>query len=66
MPVSVFEVPRVAESVVMSGISGVQLNRLLLAIPIERNRDSAHQVLKEMIEAECARLTGLACSVSAR
>jgi LysR family nitrogen assimilation transcriptional regulator len=58
MPVSVFKEPRVEQSVSMSEISGVQLNRLLvLATRVERQNDSARQVVKEMIEAECARLT---------
>ncbi len=58
MPVSVFKEPRATQSVVLSEITGVQLNRLLvLATRVERQNDSARQVVKEMIEAECARLT---------
>jgi LysR family transcriptional regulator, nitrogen assimilation regulatory protein len=58
MPVSVFKEPRVVQSVVMSEISGVQLNRLLvLATRIERQNNTAREVVKEMIESECARLT---------
>lgn len=58
MPVSVFKEPRVAQSVAMSEISGVQLNRLLvLATRVERQNDSARQVVKQMIESECAQLT---------
>lgn len=58
MPVSVFKEPRATQSVVLSEITGVQLNRLLvLATRVERQNDSARQLVKEMIEAECARLT---------
>jgi LysR family transcriptional regulator, nitrogen assimilation regulatory protein len=57
MPVSVFKEPAAAEAVVMSEISGVQLNRLLvLATRPARHDNSALHVVREMIEAECARL----------
>jgi len=57
MPISVFKDPSAARSVVISEITGVQLNRLLvLAMRIE-NRDSSPQLaLKEIIEAEFMRL----------
>lgn len=58
MPVSVFKEPRAAETVAMSEISGVQLNRLLvLAMRIERQNNSALHVVREMIESEFTRLT---------
>lgn len=58
MPVSVFKEPRAAETVAMSEISGVQLNRLLvLAMRIERQNSSALHVVREMIESEFTRLT---------
>ena len=57
MPVSVFKELRAAESVVMSEVSGVQLNRLLvLATRIERRDNPALQVIQEMIESEFSRL----------
>lgn len=57
MPVSVFKAPRAADDVVMSEVSGVQLNRLLvLATRIESRDNSAIPVIQEMIEAEFARL----------
>ena len=57
MPISVFKDPSAAGSVVISEITGVQLNRLLvLAMRIE-SRDNASQLaLKEIIEAEFTRL----------
>ncbi len=57
MPVSVFTEPRGAGGVVLSEVSGVQLNRLLvLATRIERQDNPAIPVVKEMIEAEFSRL----------
>ncbi|MDP3799518.1 MAG: LysR family transcriptional regulator [Polaromonas sp.] len=57
MPVSVFKEPRAAETVVMSEVSGVQLNRLLvLATRTERQDNNALHVVREMIESEFARL----------
>lgn len=57
MPVSVFKEPRVADEVVMSEVSGVQLNRLLvLATRIEPRGNSAIPVIQEMIESEFSRL----------
>lgn len=57
MPVSVFKEPRAAETVVMSEVSGVQLNRLLvLATRTERQDNNALHVVGEMIESEFARL----------
>jgi LysR family transcriptional regulator, nitrogen assimilation regulatory protein len=44
--------------VVMSEISGVQLNRqLVLATPVQPRDNATIPVLQEMIEAEFARLT---------
>jgi LysR family transcriptional regulator, nitrogen assimilation regulatory protein len=58
MPVSVFKASRASDEVVMSEISGVQLNRLLvLATPSQPRDNAAIPVLQEMIEAEFARLT---------
>lgn len=58
LPVSMFKEPRPAQSVVMSEISGVQLNRLLvLATRVEKQHNSGLQVIKELVESECARLT---------
>ncbi|MDB5744823.1 MAG: hypothetical protein JWR68_3138 [Polaromonas sp.] len=57
MPVSVFKEPRATETVVMSEISGVQLNRLLvLATRIEPQKNSALSAVQKMIESEFARL----------
>lgn len=57
MPISVFKGPSAAEGVVLSEISGVQLNRLLvLATRIENRGNSPQVALKEIIEAEFARL----------
>lgn len=58
MPISVFKEPATARRVVISEISGVQLNRLLvLATRIENVDSAARLALKEIIEAEIARLT---------
>lgn len=58
MPVSVFKGARSSEDVALSEVSGVQLNRMLvLATRIERQPDRALQVMREMVEAEFARLT---------
>jgi len=57
MPISVFKEPAAAKGVVISEISGVQLNRLLvLATRIESLDSSPQLALKEIIEAEFARL----------
>jgi len=57
MPISVFKDPAAARGVVISEISGVQLNRLLvLATRIESLGNSPQVALKEIIEAEFARL----------
>jgi LysR family transcriptional regulator, nitrogen assimilation regulatory protein len=57
MPVSVFKELRAADSVVMSEVSGVQLNRLLvLATRIERQANPAIPAIQEMIESEFSRL----------
>lgn len=58
MPVSVFKEPRATDEVVMSEVSGVQLNRLLvLATRIEPRDNPAIPVIQEMIETEFSRLT---------
>jgi LysR family transcriptional regulator, nitrogen assimilation regulatory protein len=58
MPVSVFKESRASDEVVMSEISGVQLNRLLvLATPVQPRDNATIPVLQEMIEAEFGRLT---------
>lgn len=57
MPISVFKEPAAAQGVVISEISGVQLNRLLvLATRIETWDSSPQLALKEIIESEFARL----------
>ena len=57
MPISVFKDPSAARSVVISEITGVQLNRLLvLAMRIERRDNASQLALKEIIEAEFTRL----------
>jgi LysR family nitrogen assimilation transcriptional regulator len=57
MPVSVFKDSRAADEVVMSEVSGVQLNRLLvLATRIEPRDNSAMPVIQELIESEFSRL----------
>jgi len=57
MPISVFKEPAAAKGVMISEISGVQLNRLLvLATRIESLDSSPQLALKEIIEAEFARL----------
>jgi LysR family nitrogen assimilation transcriptional regulator len=57
MPISVFKEPAAARGVVISEISGVQLNRLLvLATRIETWDSSPQLALKEIIESEFARL----------
>jgi LysR family nitrogen assimilation transcriptional regulator len=56
MPVSVFKESRASDDVVMSEISGVQLNRLLvLATPTQPRDNATIPVLQEMIEADPAR-----------
>ena len=57
MPISVFKEPAAARGVVMSEISGVQLNRLLvLATRIGQLGHSPLAAMREIIEAEFARL----------
>jgi LysR family transcriptional regulator, nitrogen assimilation regulatory protein len=57
MPISVFKEPAAAKGVVISEISGVQLNRLLvLATRIESLDSSPQLALKEIIESEFARM----------
>ncbi|RZI98852.1 MAG: hypothetical protein EOO54_28325, partial [Haliea sp.] len=57
MPISVFKEPRSADGVVMSEVSGVQLNRLLvLATRIEQRTNTAMAVMQELIESEFAKL----------
>ena len=57
MPISVFKEPAAAKGVVISEISGVQLNRLLVLATRHENWDSSPQLaLKEIIESEFARL----------
>ncbi len=57
MPISVFKEPAAAKGVVISEISGVQLNRLLVLATRFENWDSSPQLaLKEIIESEFARL----------
>lgn len=58
MPISVFKEPAAARGVVISEISGVQLNRLLVLATRLQDADSPPQLaLKDIIEAEFARLT---------
>ncbi len=57
MPISVFKEPEATRGVVISEISGVQLNRLLvLATRIENSASSPQLALKALIESEFARL----------
>ncbi|RYX94338.1 MAG: LysR family transcriptional regulator [Comamonadaceae bacterium] len=57
MPISVFKEPRSSEGVVMSEVSGVQLNRLLvLATRIEPRTNTAIPAMQELIESEFAKL----------
>ncbi|MDQ2780050.1 MAG: LysR family transcriptional regulator [Pseudomonadota bacterium] len=57
MPISVFKDRVAARGVVISEISGVQLNRLLvLATRIEKGDSSPQLAIKEIIESEFARL----------
>ena len=58
MPISVFKEPTTVGRVVISEISGVQLNRLLvLATRIDGLDSASPLALKEIIESEIARLT---------
>ena len=58
MPVSVFNEQRATRTLRMSEVSGVQLSRLLvLATRLDRQDNSAQQAVREMIEAEFARMT---------
>jgi LysR family nitrogen assimilation transcriptional regulator len=57
MPISVFKEPRTSKNMVMSEISGVQLNRLLvLATRIEPRTQTAIPAMRELIESEFAKL----------
>jgi LysR family nitrogen assimilation transcriptional regulator len=57
MPVSVFKETRAAGAVTLSEISGVQLNRLLvLATRLQRYESPAVAIVKELVQAEFARL----------
>ena len=58
MPVSVFKLPYIDKRISFSEISGVQLNRqLLMATRIERQESPGVSVLKDLIQAQVARLT---------
>jgi LysR family nitrogen assimilation transcriptional regulator len=58
MPVSVFADPRAQNPVTMSVVSGVPLNRLLvMATRIEREKNFALSMLKDIVVAELAELT---------
>ena len=58
MPVSVFTDPHAQNPVMMSVVSGAPLNRLLvMATRIEREKNSALSMLKDLIVAELAELT---------
>lgn len=58
MPVSVFNEQRATRTLRMSEVSGVQLSRLLvLATRLDRQDNSAQNVVREMIAAEFARMT---------
>jgi LysR family nitrogen assimilation transcriptional regulator len=58
MPVSVFKQQDVEHRLMLSEISGVQLNRqLLIASRIERDESTALSVLKDLVQAELVRLT---------
>ncbi|VTU23974.1 LysR family transcriptional regulator [Variovorax sp. PBL-E5] len=58
MPVSVFKPADPQGRIVLSEVSGVQLNRqLMMATRIERNETAAISVLKDLVQAELVRLT---------
>jgi LysR family transcriptional regulator, nitrogen assimilation regulatory protein len=58
MPVSVFADPRAQNTVTMSVVSGAPLNRLLvMATRIEREKNFALSMLKDIVIAELAELT---------
>jgi LysR family nitrogen assimilation transcriptional regulator len=58
MPVSVFKEARSENRIVMSEVSGVQLNRqLVMATRIEYNENPAVTVLRDLVMAELAKLT---------
>ncbi len=60
MPISVFKGLPPGHDVVLSEVSGVQLNRqLLIATRIERNEASAVALLRDLVQAEVVRLTQL-------
>jgi len=57
MPISVFKDPRLSDDVVMSEISGVQLNRLLvLASRLDGTENPATPLIQGFIESEFSRL----------
>jgi len=58
MPVSVFMDPQAQNPVMMSVVSGAPLNRLLvMATRVERERNPALSMLKDLVVAELAELT---------
>lgn len=58
MPVSVFRHPTADDRIVISEVSGVQLNRqLMMASRIERHEHSALSVVKDLVFSELSRLT---------
>jgi LysR family nitrogen assimilation transcriptional regulator len=60
MPVSVFKNSRQSKDVVLSEISGVQLNRMLvMATRMERQPQAAQAMVQELVEAEFSRLSRL-------
>lgn len=60
MPISVFKGLPAGHDIVISEVSGVQLNRqLLIATRIERNEPSTVTLLRDLVQAEVVRLTHL-------
>jgi LysR family transcriptional regulator, nitrogen assimilation regulatory protein len=58
MPISVFKQPKISEDIVISEVSGVQLNRLLVLATRLGSKDIvAVPAMQKMIELEFARLT---------
>jgi len=58
MPVSVFTDPHAQNPVTMSVVSGAPLNRVLvMATRVERERNPALSILKDLVVAELADLT---------
>jgi LysR family nitrogen assimilation transcriptional regulator len=57
MPISVFKEPAAAQGVVISEISGVQLNRLLvLASRKDKNHNQSASLVRDMVEQQFRRL----------